>query len=176
MIIIYIILGIIVLLVLIGLVTKPKFTLERSIVINRPLPVVFDYPKHIRNQDHFNPWSRMDPDMKKTSTGTDGTVGFIAGWESEMKRGPGSGEQEITAIEENKRVDVELRFLKPFTSTSPAWFITKPVGDGKTEVTWGLYTEMKFPMSIMSMFINFKKVMGKQFDEGLGVLKGELEK
>ena len=176
MIIIYIILGLILLLVLIGLVTTPKFTLERSIVINRPLPVVFDYLKHIRNQDNFNPWSRMDPEMKKTSIGTDGTVGFIAGWESEMKRGPGSGEQEIKGIDENKRVDVELRFIKPFTSTSPAWFTTKALGDNKTEVTWGLHTEMKFPMSIMGMFINFKKVMGKQFEEGLGVLKSELER
>jgi hypothetical protein len=36
----------------------------------------------------------MDPDMKKTYRGTDGTVGFVSEWESN-KKDVGTGEQEI---------------------------------------------------------------------------------
>ena len=50
-------------------------------------------------------------------TGTDGTVGFISAWESDIKN-VGSGEQEILNIVEGERLGYEIRFLKPFKLTS----------------------------------------------------------
>ena len=51
----------------------------------------------------------MDPDMKKTYRGTDGTVGFVSAWDSE-KDDVGKGEQEIIKITDGERIDYELRF------------------------------------------------------------------
>ncbi|MBV9988674.1 MAG: SRPBCC family protein [Chitinophagaceae bacterium] len=167
--------GLIVLLLIIGLFVRKSFTIERQATINRPVEPVFDYLKYIRNQDDFNPWSQMDPNMQKTYSGTDGTVGFVSAWESNMKRGPGKGEQEIKTIEPNKRLDVELRFLKPFRSVSPAWFVTDPVSADKTKVSWGMYCKFNYPMNLMGVFMNFDKQMGKELDRGLGMLKNNLE-
>ena len=40
----------------------------------------------------------MDPDVKRTSKGSDGTAGFITYWDSQVKN-VGKGEQEITQID-----------------------------------------------------------------------------
>ncbi len=168
--------AIIVLLLIIGLFLKKSFSIERETTINQPVQPVFNYIKHIRNQDEYNPWSLMDPGMKKEYRGTDGTVGFISTWESSKPKGPGKGEQEIKSIEENKKLVVELRFLKPFASVSPAWFITDSISGNLTQVKWGIFCEMKFPMNLMGLFMNFEQVMGKELEKGLAKMKENLEK
>jgi hypothetical protein len=167
--------GIIVLLLIAGLFLKKSFTIETEKTIDRPVQQVFGYIKHIKNQDEYNPWSLMDPAMKKEYSGTDGTVGFISAWESNKPKGPGKGEQEIISIEENKRLGVELRFIKPFASVSPAWFTTDSIDGNKTLVKWGIFCEMKFPMNIMGLFIPFEKGMRKELDKGLAQMKTNLE-
>src|SRR6478736_279635 len=87
--------ALIAILLIVALFVKKDFKVEREIVINKPKKEVFDYIRFIKNQDHYSKWAMMDPNMKKTYTGTDGTVGFISAWESENKN-VGTGEQEIT--------------------------------------------------------------------------------
>src|SRR4051812_17891546 len=89
------------------------YAIEREVTIDKPCKEVFDYIKLIRNSENWSKWVMADPNSKKTSKGTDGTVGFIYGWDSENKN-VGQGEQEIIAIKEGERVDYELRFIKPF--------------------------------------------------------------
>jgi hypothetical protein len=168
--------GLVVLLVIISIFTKKSYTTERQITIDRAVEPVFGYLKYLKNQDHFNPWSLKDPNMQKSYIGTDGTIGFVSAWDSDMKRGPGKGEQEIKSIEENKRLGVELRFLAPFKSTAPAWFTTNAVGTDQTQVSWGMYYEFKFPMNLGALLMNFDKEMGKELDNGLRMLKSNLEK
>jgi hypothetical protein len=171
-----IILIIIAVLALIPALMTKSFSLEESIIINQPNTVVFDYLKHIKNQDHFNTWSMMDPDMEKTYTGTDGTVGFVSAWDSHKPKGPGKGEQEIKQIKEGERLDVELRFIKPFNSISPAWFTTENTGNGQTKTSWGISGKMPYPMNFMIVAFGMNKQMGKELQNGLGRLKQLLEK
>ncbi len=49
--------------------------------------------------------------MKTEYRGTDGTVGFVSAWDSPV-RDAGKGEQEITKIDDGKRIDYELRFYE----------------------------------------------------------------
>src|ERR1044072_5204392 len=109
----YIIGGIIVLLLLMGLLTPGAVTIEDTIVINKPVGDVFNYISHIKNQDNFSTWNMMDPDMKKEYSGTDGQVGFVYKWDSNKEKNVGAGEQEIKAIVPNKELDMELRFKRP---------------------------------------------------------------
>ena len=97
MILLYILLAIVAIVVILVLVAPKKYHLSRSIQINRPIGEVFEYLKYIKNQDHWSPWIKRDPDMKQTFTGEDGTVGFVSHWESDHKQ-VGVGEQEITLI------------------------------------------------------------------------------
>jgi predicted small secreted protein len=80
------ILSLIALMLIVALFLKKEYNLHREIIINKPVKEVFDYLKHIKNQDRFSKWVMTDPDMKKTYKGTDGTVGFVYAWDSTNKR------------------------------------------------------------------------------------------
>ncbi|MAO09302.1 MAG: polyketide cyclase [Alteromonas sp.] len=175
MIAIYIIAGIIALVLLLAAIAPKKYNVNRSIVIDRPIDEVFDYLKYVKNQKYWGPWQSRDPDMKQTFTGIDGTIGFVSAWESDHKQ-VGAGEQEITKIEEKARIETELRFLKPFKSVSHGYLETYEQVGNKTKVIWGFHGNNKFPFSIMMLFFNMDKAVGKDFEEGLEKLKNILEK
>ncbi|MFC0181067.1 SRPBCC family protein [Pseudarcicella hirudinis] len=112
--------------------------------------------------------------MKKTYSGTDGTVGFISAWEGNDD--VGKGEQEIKKITEGERIDFELRFIKPFEATSPVFMTTQSISDNQTKVTWSMSGNMPYPMNLMLLFMNMEKQIGGDFETGLNNLKGILEK
>ena len=153
---------------------KKDYSVEREIIIEKPKQEVFEYVKYLKNQDDYSKWATMDPNMKKTYRGTDGTVGFISAWESENDD-VGSGEQEIIKIEEGERIDFELRFIKPFESTSPAFMTTESVAENQTKVKWGFSGHMNYPMNIMMVFMDFEKMIGDDLEIGLSNLKTILE-
>lgn len=159
---------------IIALFVKKNYTVEREVVINKPKQEVFNYIKYLKNQDNYSKWATMDPNMKKTYTGTDGTLGFISAWESEDKK-VGKGEQEIVKITEGERIDFELRFIEPFESKAPVYMITEQVSNNETKVKWGFKGNMKYPMNIMLMFMDMEKMIGDDFETGLKNLKGILE-
>lgn len=173
---IVLIIGVIVAIPLIvALFVSKTYEVEEAIVINKPKSEVFDYVKHLKNQDNFSKWATLDPDMNKTYHGTDGTEGFISAWESEDDN-VGVGEQEIIKIIDGDRIDYELRFIKPFESTQETYMTTKSVNGNQTEVTWGFNGEIKYPMNLMLLFMDFEKFIGDDFQEGLQNLKTLLEK
>ncbi len=156
------ILVIIVVIFLILIAAAPKkYHVSRSVEIGRLISDVYEYLRFIKNKDYWSPWKKRDPNMKQTDTGIDGTVG--------------SGEQEIASLEENKRIESTLRFLKPFKSLSQGFFDLEET-NGKTKVTWGFYGTHKVPVNVMMLFFNMDKAVGKDFEEGLSDLKIELER
>lgn len=174
MIVLYIVLGIIATLLLAGLFIPKGIKATKEIIINRPLSEVFNYVKYLENQDSFSKWGSMDPTMKKTYTGTDATPGFISAWEGNKK--VGSGEQEILAIQDGKRIDYELRFIKPFKSVASSVMTTEAVDTNSTKVSWGFESNMSYPMNVMKLFMNMEKVIGDDFSTGLSNLKLLMEK
>lgn len=172
--ILFIILVLIAIPLVVALFLPKDYSVEREIIINKPKQEVFEYVKYLKNQDNYSKWASMDPNMKKTYSGTDGTVGFVSAWESENDD-VGSGEQEIIKIQEGERIDFELRFKEPFESTSPAFMITESVTENKTKVTWGFSGHMNYPMNIMMLFMDFEKMIGDDLESGLSNLKSEME-
>ena len=171
----FLILGIVILALVVALFVKKDYAVEREVTINKPIAVVFDYIKHIKNQDQYSVWNRLDPASKKTYTGTDGTVGFISGWESTNKN-VGKGEQEITNITENDRIDMKLRFKEPFEAEDEAYMVTESKGENETKVKWGFKGRMAYPMNIMLLFMDMEGMLGKDLQGGLDTLKTTLEK
>ncbi len=174
MIFVYIIAVIIAVFIILAAAAPKKYKITRSIDISRSQADVFNYLKYVKNQDEWSPWKKRDPEMKQTFQGTDGTPGFVAGWESDHKN-VGHGEQEILKLEDDRRMETELRFLKPFKSISNAFLEADDNGDGSTKVTWGFYGTHRIPFNIMMMFFNMDKAVGKDFDEGLTELKRVME-
>jgi len=174
LIIITIIVGLIAILLIIAAFTKKSYSIQRETVINRPIGDVFDYIRYLKNQDYFNKWVMMDPNLKKSFRGTDGTVGFVYAWEGNKKAG--KGEQEIKNISENKKMEIEVRFEKPFKGISQAPFTTEAIAANQTKVTWGLSSTMNYPMNVMLVFMNMDKLLGNDMETSLGNLKSILQK
>ena len=171
--IVLIIIGAIVgIILLAGLVMKKKYSISSEVIIDRPKEVVFDYVKHLRNQEKYSKWVMADPNVELEYKGTDGTVGFSASWKSNDKN-VGVGEQEIIKIKEGERYDVEIRFEKPFKGTSYAYTTAEPLGSGKTKVTTVFNTTTPFPMNLMVPMI--EKMLKKDMAENAANLKRVLE-
>jgi hypothetical protein len=165
---------ILVLLLIIGLFVRKNYSVGTDVIINKPKAVVFDYLRLLKNQNKFSVWGSMDPGMRTEFRGTDGTVGFVSSWDSENKN-VGKGEQEIMKIVDGERVDYEIRFIKPFKSTSWAFITTTAVSENQTKVHWEFNGKMKYPTNLSLLFMNMEKMVGGDLEKGLQNLKSQLE-
>ena len=158
---------------IIALFIKKEYSIQREITISKPNQQVFDYIKHLKNQDQYSKWVMTDPAMKKDFKGTDGTIGFVYAWDSNNKQA-GKGQQEIVNIKEGQQLDIEVRFEKPFKSTARTPFITEATSANQTKVTWGMVGKSAYPMNVMNLFMD--KMLGKDLEVSLTNLKTILEK
>jgi hypothetical protein len=172
MLILYILLGLIALILLAAAIMPKALTISAEIIIEKPTSEVFNYVKHLKNQEKYSVWVMADPNIKLDYNGTDGTVGFIASWSSENKN-VGIGAQEIKAIKEGERYDVELRFEKPFKATNQAYTTTTALDGKRTKVTTVFNGRNPFPMNLMVPMI--KKMLLKDMNQNFTNLKSILE-
>ena len=164
---------------IIALFIKKEYSIQREITINKPQQEVFNYVKYLKNQDNYSKWVMTDPAMKKDFRGTDGTEGFVYAWDSKNKNA-GKGEQEITKITEGKRLDIEVRFEKPFEGIATTPIETEAISENQTKVKWGMNGKSKYPMNFMNLFMDNMSTglceLGKDLEISLTNLKGILEK
>jgi len=151
-----------------------NYNVENEILIQQPKAVVFDYVKSLRNQDKFSKWANIDPNIKKSYSGTDRTAGFVSAWESDHPE-VGKGEQEIIKITEGQRIDFEFRFFEPFAGVYSGYMITEAVSAAETKVRWGFGGRMDYPFNLMLLTSSFQNTMKKDFGIGLQNLKEQLE-
>ena len=164
---------IIALLLVAAVFMKKEYSVEREIVINKPKRDTFDYIRILKNQDHYNKWWSMDPNAKKEFTGTDGTVGFIAAWDSQHKQ-VGKGEQEIKRINDGESIDTEIRFVRPFEGVADVYMAATAVNNDQTKVRWTFNGKNKYPMNLMNSVIG--KMLGKDLEISIINLKAAIEK
>ena len=167
-------LGIIALLLIVALFRPKEYAVEREVTINKPVDSVFKYVKYLKNQNEFSVWANIDPNMKSTFTGTDGAVGAISAWESKVKE-VGIGEQEITKINEGKRLDFELRFKEPMNDTAMGFMSTEMVSENQTKVKWGINGIIPYPINLMLPFMKMDQMIGNDLQKGLENLKAKME-
>ncbi|MEO8067453.1 MAG: SRPBCC family protein [Flavobacteriales bacterium] len=149
------------------------YRVERSVTIKAPLEVVYEHVGTLAAIDKWSPWNERDPNMKKSMEGTDGTIGAKAMWEGNDDVGKGS--QEIVGLEPNKKVSMKLSFVEPFESNSNVDYELTAMGDS-TKVTWAMHGANEGMGRVMSMFFNMDKMVGPDFEKGLGYLKAQVEK
>ena len=159
----------------VALFLPTDFKVERSAMVNQPRDTVFNYVKYLKNQEIYGVWWKADPKMKKEYTGTDGQPGFIATWSSKIKD-VGAGQQKILALEQGKRIDLELQFFEPFESTNKSFISTQQIETNTTRVSWGISGQMPYPSNLMTLFMDMEEMLGQDLEKGLKNLKRVLEK
>ncbi len=169
----YILAAILVLLLFMASIAPKTYDVSRSIEINATKETIFPYLKFLEKQREWSPWSKKDPNMDTKLIGTDGEVGAVSYWKG--NKDVGEGEQELTKIIDGKRVEGELRFFKPWKSESACYMDLEEISPDTNKVTWGFTGKNKFPFRIMMVFMSMDKMVGKDFEEGLQMLKRKLE-
>jgi len=172
-IILFIIIGLVVVVFGLSFIAATKMHAERSIFIKAPKAVIFSNVKTFANSQHWSPWREKDTTAKTSIEGTDGTVGAKFSWDG--NKDMGKGEQTISKIEENKTVESELHFIKPWDGHASSYIRLEDTTGG-VNVIWGFNSEMSRPFNVMGLFMNMDKAIGAEYERGLNKLKAMSEK
>jgi|1048.fasta_scaffold00372_7 effector-binding domain-containing protein len=167
----YTALTILVVVIALGLFGKKDYRIVRSISIDAPSSMVFDYVRHLENFKEWSPWTALDPTMQITINGTDGEVGASYRWSGNDKAGEGS--QTIIQIKEDQII-LKTDFIRPFESTSETRFDFS-VEEGLTKVSWVYDWKAPFPLNGLMMLSDIDAALGKDFVMGLENLERILE-
>ncbi|MFO0722610.1 MAG: SRPBCC family protein [Myxococcota bacterium] len=154
----------------VGLVaTRPaEFKIERSASMNAPAEVVFAQLNDFHKWEAWSPWAKLDPQMKTTYSGAAVGTGAIYEWTGNDK--VGTGRMTITDVKPNQEVTIKLEFLKPFEATNTTTFALMPSGES-TKVTWTMSGHNNFMAKAMHMVMDMEKMVGPDFEKGLGQMK-----
>jgi uncharacterized protein YndB with AHSA1/START domain len=154
--------------------TKPDtFSIERSAVINAPAEKIFSVLNDFHQWGGWSPWENKDPDMKRTYGGPERGKGAVYGWEGD--KNVGTGRMEILEANTPSKLVIKLDFFKPFEAHNTAEFTMLPQGNA-TSVHWVMHGPATFMSKVMTVFVNFDKMVGKDFEQGLANLKKLTEK
>lgn len=156
-----VIVSIVALLLIVAAFVPKSYTVSVSRTINKPRQEVYDFVRILDNQKKYSVWVMEDPNLNPEIIGTDGTVGAIQRWNSKNDN-VGEGEQEITALSP-ERMDVDLRFKRPFEGKAKAANIFKEASPTQTLVTVEFYSdEAKWPFNLPSYFLGRKFITDAQ--------------
>src|SRR5689334_7751169 len=154
--------------------TRPDtFRVERSASISAPPDKIYPLINDFHAWQAWSPWEKMDPAMKRTFG--DNTVGKGATytWEGNSKVGQGS--MQITESAAPSKVTIDLHFIKPMEGRDVAEFTLTPNGNATT-VSWAMHGPNPFIAKVIGLFCNMDRMIGKDFETGLGNLKALAEK
>jgi uncharacterized protein YndB with AHSA1/START domain/predicted transcriptional regulator YdeE len=143
----------------------PKMNVQRSVKINAPASKVYEAVKDLKHWKAWSPWLIMEPEAKVTVSEN----GAHYSWEGKRV---GSGNMSVTDSRENKQVDYDLTFLKPWKSTSKVRFELQENGQG-THVTWFMFSSLPFFMFWMKGMM--ESFIGMDYQRGLMLLKDYVE-
>lgn len=73
-----------------------------------------------------------------------------------------------------QRIDVDLRFTKPWKAHNRVALTLAPVGEA-TDVTWTMTGENKGIAALFAKVVNMDRMLGKDFEKGLAQLKAAAE-
>ena len=161
--------------VVIGLaLMKPdEFRMQREGIINTPPEKIFAILNDFKRWGEFSPWDKKDPAMKRNYGDVAAGKGGYYGWEGNKDVGIGS--MTITESTPSTKLVLRLDFVKPFEANNIVEFNLTPQG-GTTKVEWSMRGPNNFMNKLMQVFMDFVKMVGKDFEAGLASLKTSAEK
>jgi len=153
---------------LIVVATRPAdFRVERSATLSASAATLFEQVNDHHKFNAWNPFLKLDPNVKNTYSGPDSGVGAACSWDGNKDIGGGSAT--ITESKPGELVRMRMDWKRPMEGTSTVDFTFKPASD-KTVVTWAMYGKNNFMGKLVSLFMDCDKMCGPQFEQGLADL------
>ncbi|MBL9137541.1 MAG: SRPBCC family protein [Verrucomicrobiales bacterium] len=144
-----------------------EFRVERTAHLSSSPAVLFELVNHQRRVPEWNPFLKLDPNVKITFSGPDEGVGSVCSWDGNGEVGAGSCT--ITESVAGERVRCRMDWQRPMTGTATVDFTFKAERD-QTAVTWAMYGTNRFLGKAMSLVFDCEKICGPQFEKGLAAL------
>lgn len=167
------VLSVIVTVALVSFFMATSQQVEKSVTIVAPKAIVFEHLVKLENFNKWSVWNQQDSSVQHTLSGIDGTVGATTNWTGHPAIS-GEGKIEITAIEKDKMIAHLISFIKPRKIIATSAFVLTETEAG-TMVTWQFKLATPRPGNIFNLFYNMDKKMGKDFEDGLALLKKIIE-
>ncbi len=164
--------GLIALLLLIAAMKPNDFTVTRSLKMKTSAARAFEQVNDLHRMNDWNPWLKLDPNVKQTYSGADAGVGAIYEWDG--AKSVGAGRQTIVETRPNELVVMRLEFFRPFPGTNEVRFTVVPEGEFVV-VSWSMIGKLNFFMKVMGFFMSMDKMCGDSFLEGLNGMKAIVE-
>ena len=153
---------------LIIVATRPAdFRVERSATIAAPASALFEQVNDHHNFNAWNPFLKLDPNVKNTYSGPDAGVGAVCAWDGNSDIGAGSAT--ITESKPGELVRMRMDWIRPMAGVATVDFTFRSDGD-KTVVTWSMAGKNGFMGKLVSLFMDCDKMCGPQFEQGLADL------
>ena len=143
------------------------FHVERSATIAATPAALFEQVNDHHKFAVWNPFLKLDPNVKNTYTGPESGVGAVCSWDGNKDIGAGSAT--ITESKPGELVRMRMDWKRPMEGVATVDFTFKPDGD-KTVVTWAMYGKNGFMGKLVSLFMDCDKMCGPQFEKGLASL------
>src|ERR1043166_5901563 len=148
--------------------TRPaEFRVVRSATLAASPAALFEQVNDHHKFTVWNPFMKLDPNVKNTYSGPEAGVGAVCSWDG--NRDIGAGSCTITESKPNELVRYRMEWKRPMEGTATVDFTFKPTGD-KTVVTWAMYGKNNFMGKAISLFMDCDKMCGPQFEKGLADL------
>jgi len=155
--------------VLIAASFRPNsFRVQRATVIAAPPEKIFPLIADFRRWVGWSPWEHKDPALKRSFDGAASGEGAVYAWDG--NRNVGAGRMEILQATMPSKIVIKLDFLKPFEGHNIAEFELQPRGPS-TEIVWTMQGPAPLLSKVMQLFMNFDKMIGRDFEAGLAGLK-----
>ena len=149
--------------------TRPdSFRVQRTTSIKAPAERIFPLVRDLRSHGLWSPWEKKDPAMQRTYSGAPSGEGAVYEWDG--NKNIGKGRMEIARASPPSKVTFDMHFIKPFEAHNTAEFTLDANGDS-TNVTWAIYGPSPLLSKVMSLFCNFDRMIGREFETGLANLK-----
>lgn len=170
----FFLLSVLVVVLVLSMLMPTSQKVEKSVTIHAKAAVIYQQLIKLGNFNKYTVWSQNDSSAKYTLSGTDGTVGATSSWTGDPDIS-GDGKIEIVSLEENKKVTHHLSFTKPKKGSAESVFTLTETSGGSTVVTWNFQLATPRPWNIFNLFYSLDKKMGKDFEDGLSLLKKAIE-
>ena len=147
----------------------PKFHVHRETIIDAPCEQVFDRVADFSSWSSWSPWLIADPDARVDVSDNSNSVGSTYHWTGESS---GEGEMKHEVLKSPRRIQSEIRFIKPMRSVSEVSFDLEPAGEG-TRIRWNM--DGSLPWLLFWMTSSMDAYIGNDYERGLRMLKEWIE-
>src|SRR5947209_8772946 len=111
----------VVVILLIVVATRPvDFRVERSATLSAPALALFEQVNDHHNFNKWNPFLKLDPNVKNTYSGPDSGVGAACAWDGNKDIGAGSAT--ITESKPGELVRMRMDWIRPMAGVATVDF------------------------------------------------------